>query len=102
MKFKNAHEAFPPNIMEYGSKEPKYTNDGNTVRITAQKNGDKWHRCDRKKNMTPSETVCEYGAVVHLCLPQLSGLTKAKWLLWFVSRAALENPVLQLDKQGAI
>lgn len=37
MKFKNAHEAFPPNIMEYGSKEPKYTNDGNTVRITAQK-----------------------------------------------------------------
>lgn len=52
--------------------------------------------------MGPSEKVCEWRIVVYLRLPQLSGLTKAKWLLWFVSRMALENPALQLDKHGAI
>lgn len=101
MKFKIAHETFPPNIMEYGSKEPKYTNSGNTVHITAQINGNKWHQCDRQK-MWGLVKLCECRAVVHLRLPQLSGLTKAKWWLWFVSRAALEIPVLQLDKQGAM
>lgn len=57
IKFKNAYEAFPPNIVECGSKEPKYTNSGNTVHITAQINGNKWHRCDRQKNTRPIETV---------------------------------------------
>lgn len=71
MKLKNPHEAFAPNIVEYDSKEPKYTNSGNTVNITAQKNANKCCVMWQTKNMGPSETVCACRAVVHLRLPQL-------------------------------
>lgn len=67
---------------------------------------EKWHSCVdgvikgdglNKEDTTFQEglvkKVCEFRAVLHLSLPQPHGLTKAKWLLWFESRAASENPV---------
>lgn len=75
-KFKIVYEAFPPNIVEYGSKEPKYC--GNTVHITAQINGNKWHRCDRQK-IQGLLKLSECRAVVHLYLPQLSKAEMKAW-----------------------
>lgn len=84
------------------------TQSGNVADAAEQKKGDKWHGSDRKKKMADptfregSSERC--GSVEQFSVsPCSSSLAWQKQNDYFglCSGGALENPVLQLDKQGA-